>query len=303
VQIDAAPMPPGQSPSIQARSVSPDYFAAMGIPLLEGRTFTARDRENAPRVVIVSASMARRYWPGGSAVGERVTFNSGIPRGEQQDVGGPGSREVVGVVGDVKHLGLDEPEVPVFYTPQAQQPSYHTMALAIRASADPAALTASIRRELAAMDRTVPLYHVRTLDALVRNATAAPRMRAWLLGLFAFVAVVLASVGVYGVVGYLVGQRTQEIAVRLALGARQRSVLTLMLWEGLRPITCGLAAGLMASLAATRLVSDMLFQTSPTDAATYATVIVLLFAVACAAVLIPARRAARVEPMAALRAE
>ena len=303
VQIDATPVAPEQAHSIQARSIAPDYFAAMGIPLLEGRPFTPRDRENTPRVVIVSASMARTHWPGQSAVGQRVTFNSGIPREEQQEVGGPGSREVVGVVGDVKHLGLDEEEVPIFYTPQAQQPSYHTMALVVRTSADPAALTASVRRELASMDRTVPLYRVRTIDALVHNVTAEPRMRAWLLALFAGVALLLAAVGVYGVVGYLVGQRTQEIAVRLALGARQRTVLTLMLWEGMRPIAFGVAAGIAASLAATRLVSNMLFKTSPTDLATYAAVVAILSATACAAVLIPARRAANIAPAAALRSE
>jgi putative ABC transport system permease protein len=303
VQIESSPAPPGQAQSIQARSVSSDYFAAMGIPLLEGRTFTPRDRETAPRVAIVSAAMARRYWPGRSALGQRITFNSGIPRDEQQEVGGPGSREIVGVVGDVKHLALDEPQVPVFYTPQAQQPSYHTMAVIVRARSDPAALSASIRRELAGIDRTVPLYRVRPLDALVDAVTAEPRMRAWLLGLFAAMALLLAAIGVYGVVGYLVGQRTQEIAVRLALGARRRTVLGLMFWEGLRPIGLGIVAGIVASLAATRFVSNMLFETSPTDAATYAVVVALLAGIGCVAVLIPARRAARIEPMAALRSE
>jgi putative ABC transport system permease protein len=303
IQIEAAPVPPGQSHSVQARSVSPDYFSAIGVPVVEGRAFTARDRENTPLVVIVSASMARKYWPGRSPLGQRITFNSGIPREQQQDVGGAGSREVVGVVGDVKHLALDEPEVPMFYTPQAQQPSYHTMAVAVRTGGDAASLTASIRQQLTEMDRSVPLYRVRTIDALVRNVTAEPRMRAWLLALFAGVALVLAAVGVYGVVGYLVGQRTQEIAVRLALGARQSSVLTLMLWEGLRPIALGLIAGIAISLAATRLVSSMLFRTSPTDIATYAVVIVILVATGCAAVLVPARRASRVEPAVALRAE
>jgi putative ABC transport system permease protein len=247
--------------------------------------------------------MARQYWPGQRALGQRITFNSGIPREAQQEVGGPGSREVIGVVGDVKHLGLDEPEVPVFYTPQAQQPSYHTMAITVRTSADPAALTASIRRELASLDATVPLYRVRTIEALVRTATAEPRMRAWLLGLFAGLALLLAAVGVYGVVGYVVGQRTQEIAVRLALGARQQTVLTWVMWDGLRPIALGLVAGLFLAVGATRWISGMLFQVSPTDVPTYATVVGLLLAIACAAVWIPARRAARVDPMTALRAE
>ncbi len=301
VQIEAAPAPPGQAPSIQARSVSPDYFRAMGIPLLAGRGFTARDRDAAPLVVVVSASMAARYWPNQNVVGQRVTFNSGIPRERQQDVGGPGSREVVGVVGDVRHLGLDETVVPMFYTPQAQQPSYHTMALAVRTTTDPAVLTAAIRRELSSLDGSVPLYRVRTLDAVVARVTAEPRFRTWLLGLFAGLALLLAAVGVYGVVGYLVGQRSQEIAVRLALGARRRTVLLLVLREGLRPVAIGLVVGLGAALGVTRALSGMLFGIAPTDVPTYAAVIAMLLAVACGAVLIPARRAANADPMAALR--
>ena len=131
-------MPVGQAPSIQARSISPDYFRAMGIPLVRGRAFTPEDREGRPRVVIVSEAMAGRYWPGEDPIGQRLTFNSGIPTRGAAEVGGPGSREVVGVVGDVKHLGLDEDDVPMFYTPQAQQPSYHTMTVVVR--------TAAIRR-------------------------------------------------------------------------------------------------------------------------------------------------------------
>jgi putative ABC transport system permease protein len=303
VQIETAPAPPGQAPSIQARSVSPDYFKAIGVPLLEGRTFTDRDRENSPLVVIVSTSMARRYWPGQRAVGQRVTFNSGIPPEAQQEVGGPGSREVVGVVGDVKHLGLDEADVPMFYTPQAQQPSYHTMALVVRTSTDPAGVTSAIRAELAGLDATVPLYRVRTLDDVLQRATAEPRMRASLLGIFAALALVLAAVGVYGVIGYVVGQRTQEIALRLALGAGQRTVLRWIFLEGLRPVVLGLIAGVAGALGATRVVAGMLFQISPTDAPTYAAVVALLLGIACIAVWIPARRAATVNPMEALRSD
>jgi putative ABC transport system permease protein len=303
VQIEAAPQPAGQAPSIQARSISSDYFSAMGVPLLEGRTFNERDRENSPLVVIVSASMARRYWPGESPVGQRVTFNSGIPREAQQEVGGAGSREVVAVVGDVKHLGLDEAEVPMFYTPQAQQPSYHTMALVVRTGSDPASLTSAIRSELARLDSAVPLYRVRTLDDVLQRATAEPRMQASLFGIFAVLALVLAAVGVYGVVGYVVGQRTQEIALRLALGAGERTVLTWIFWEGLRPVALGLITGVAAALGATRVMAGMLFQISPTDAPTYAAVVALLFATACVAVWIPARRAAAVNPMDALRSD
>jgi putative ABC transport system permease protein len=303
IQIETDPRPVGQAPSVQARSISPGYFRAMGIPLVRGRAFTARDREGQPRVMIVSRSMARRFWPNEDPIGQRVTFNSGIPREEQQTVGGPGSREVVGVVGDVKHLGLDEGDVPMFYTPQAQQPSYHTMALVVRTSSDPAALTTSIRTALTGIDRAVPLYRVRTLDDLVQATVAAPAMRAWLFGLFGALALTLSLIGVYGVISYLVGQRTQEIGIRLALGAGQGRVVRGMLLEGLRPVALGLAVGLIASLAAGRALSDLLFGVAATDLATYAAVTGLLAGAACVATWIPARRVTRVDPMVTLRAD
>lgn len=303
VQIDAHPQPVGQAHSIQARSISPDYFTAMGIQLLRGRFFNDRDREGQPRVVIVSESMARRYWPGEDALGKRITFNSGIPREHQQTVGGPGSREVVGIVRDVKHMALDEETVPLFYTPQAQQPSYHTMAVVVRGVTDPSNLTAAIRTELSRLDRGVPLYRARTLDSMVRFTVAAPEMRAWLFGLFATLALALAVVGVYGVVGYLVGHRTHEIGVRLALGAERGRVLRSVLFEGLRPVALGIALGVIVSLVASRWLSQMLFSVEPTDTLTYAVVIAVLFGAAATATLIPARRATRVDPMRALRAE
>jgi putative ABC transport system permease protein len=303
IQIEASPAPVGEAPGVQARSISPGYFRAMGIPLLRGRMFSEGDREGQPLVMIVSESMARRYWPSRDALGQRVTFNSGIPREQQQIVGGAGSREVVGVVGDVKHLGLDEAEVPMFYTPQAQQPSYHTMTLVVRSSTDPAALAPAIRRQLAALDRGVPLYRVRTLDTIVRTAVAAPELRAWLFALFAALALTLAVIGVYGVVAYLVGQRTQEIGIRLALGAGRGAVMRGMLLEGLRPVALGIAAGLAGSVAAGRALSQMLFEVRPNDVATFATMALVLLAAATLATWVPARRATRVDPVIALRAE
>jgi putative ABC transport system permease protein len=301
VQIDRYPRPVGQAHSIQARSVSPDYFRAMGIPLIRGRAFTPDDREGRPRVVLISQSMAERYWPGEDPIGQRLTFNAGVPTEQQQPVGGPGSREVIGIVGDVRHLDLAEETVPMFYTPQAQQPSYHTMALVVRTDADPAALTSSIRAELTAMDRGVPMYRVRTLDAVVASTVAAPRLRAWLVGLFALVALALSAVGVYGVVSYLVGLRTPEIGIRLALGAARQDVVRNLLAEGLRPVVLGLAGGVALTLAGGRLVSGLLFSVDAADVPTLASTAVVLAAVAIVATIVPARRALRIDPAIALR--
>ena len=301
IQLEDRPEPPGRAHSLQSRSVTPGYFRAMGIPLLRGRPFDDRDRAGAPLVVIVSDAMARRYWPDEDAIGKRITFNSGIPRGAQQEVGGPGSREVVGVVGDVKHLGLDEVLTPFFYTPHMQQPSYHTMTLVVRAAGEPAALASAVRHELAQMDRNVPLSDVRTLDAVLGRVSAAPRLRTLLVGGFAVLAVVLALVGVYGVVGYLVSQRTREIGVRLALGARGGEVLGMLVRQGMRPVLAGVAVGIAAAVVASRLLAGMLFGVAPTDVATYAGAATLLAAAALVATLVPARRATRIDPVAALR--
>jgi putative ABC transport system permease protein len=303
VQIEDRPMPAGQAPSVQSRSVTPGYFDAMGIPLVNGRGFDTRDTQAAPLVVIVSEAMARRYWPGEDPIGKRVTFNSGIPENEQQEVGGPGSREVIGVVGDVKHLGLDEATTPFFYTPHAQQPSYHTMTLIVRGAVPPAALASSVRHEVAEMDRQVPVSDVRTLDAVLAQVTTAPRLRTILVGSFAALAVLLSLVGVYGVVGYVVSQRTREIGVRLALGARTSEVLGMLIRQGMVPVVIGLAAGLTGAVMTTRLLTGMLFGVTATDAGTYVAAAGVLAAAALCATLISARRATRIDPMIALRAE
>ena len=270
VQIEDHPQPEGQGFSPQARSVTPGYFAAMGMRLLRGRNFDVQDHEANQLVVIVSDSMARKYWPGETnVIGKRITFNSGIPRERQQTVGGGGSRLIVGVVGDVKHLGLDEEAVPMFYTPHTQQPSYHTMRVVIRGKGDPAALAGTARAQLSQLDRDVPLSQVATMSRALDSTVAAPRMRANLLGLFAALAMVLAAVGVYAVVAYLVGQRTQEIGVRRALGAKAADVLAMLLREALRPVPLGIVIGVAAALGTTRVLAAMLFGISTTDVTTY----------------------------------
>ncbi|MGE0863618.1 MAG: ABC transporter permease [Vicinamibacterales bacterium] len=302
VQVEDHPRPEGQGLSPQARSVTPGYFDAMGIPLLRGRGFEPQDTDGRPLVVIVSESMAKKYWPGeADVVGKRITFNSGIPRELQQNVGGAGSRVVVGVAGDVKHLGLDEEDVPMFYTPHTQQPSYHTMRVVVRAVADPALLTRQVRNELTQMDSQVPLSQVATLSTALDQTVAEPRMRATLLGLFAGLALALAAIGVYGVVAYLVGQRTQEIGVRRALGAKAADVLVMLIREAMRPVVLGMMLGVVGAIGMTRALSAMLYGVSATDAWTYVAACVLLGAAALAASIIPARRALAVDPMSAVR--
>ena len=306
IQIEDDPKPDGQGRAPQSRSVTPGYFAAMNIPVLAGRTFDAFDTEDRQRVVVVSESMARQYWGASvpaDVIGKRITFNSGIPPEQQQVVGGPGSRVVVGVVGDVKHLSLDEAAVPMFYTPHTQQPSYHTMWLAVRAEVPPASLTPQVRAQLSEMDSQVPLSQVATLETTVGKTVAAPRLRATLLGLFAALAVALAAIGVYGVVAYLVGQRTQEIGVRRALGAPALNVVGMLVRESMRPVMAGIVIGLAGALALSRVLAAMLFGISATDVATYAMACVLLAAAALVASIVPARRALAVDPISAVRGQ
>lgn len=303
VQIEDAPKPAGPAASIQARSVTPGYFRAAGVPLVAGRLFEDRDDEHRPLVTVISQSMAERYWPGENVIGKRITFNSGIPEDRQQEVGGPGSREIVGVVGDVKHLGLDEDTVPMFYTPHTQQPSYHTMALVLRAGGDVAPLVDATRRVLSDVDPGVPLYQARRLSDLVGASVAEPRLRALLLAVFAGLALLLASLGVYGVVGYVVSQRWHEMGVRLALGAGDGAVMRLIVGHGMRPVIVGTLVGALGALALSRLLTSMLFGIGAADVVTYGVAGGALLLSALVATVLPARRALRVDPVTALRGD
>lgn len=189
----------------------------------------------------------------------------------------------------------------MFYTPHTQQPSYHTMRLVVRAEAEPAALTRMVREQLSQIDREVPLSQVTTLSRALDATVAAPRMRANLLGIFAALAMILAAIGVYGVVAYMVGQRTQEIGVRRALGAKAVNIVSMLIREAMRPVAVGVVLGVAAAYAMTRLLSAMLFEVSATDVTTYAIACALLVLAALAASVVPARRALRVDPITAVR--
>ncbi len=303
-QIDERPMPPGENPSAQARSVHPGFFDAMGIRLLRGRLFDIRDVADAPLVVVINEASAREFWPEGDAIGKRLTYNAGVPREEQQVAGGLGSREIIGIVSDTKHLALAAAAEPFFYTPHAQIPHMRDMTLVVQSdSTDPASLAGLIRREVATLDPDVPLFRVLTLASLISSATAEPRFQTLLLGTFAAIALLLALVGVYGVIAYTVSQRTHEIGLRMALGAGSGEVTRMLLSEGMTPVLIGIGVGLVGAFGLTRVLTSMLYDVSVTDPATYVAVPGALIATALLASYIPARRAMRIDPGSALRGE
>ena len=291
--VEGRPPAAGESDVANRRGATPDYFRAMGIPLVKGRAFTAHDTVDAPAVVIINETMARRYFPGVDPLGKRIVSPAG-----------PGGvvMTVVGVVGDVKNAGLDEEPKPEFYYCYFQN-RLRFMVLAVRTATEPQALIAALRREVWAVDKDLPLANIATLEQLLGKTVAQRRLTMLLLGAFAAVALALAALGVYGLLSYGVAQRQHEIGIRLALGARAADVIGLIVWEGMALALLGLALGLAAALGLTRLMASLLFGVTPGDPATFAAVALLLTLVALLACFLPARRAAKVDPMVALRYE
>jgi putative ABC transport system permease protein len=290
------PVAEGDQPEVEFRRAGGDYFAAMGIPVLRGRAFDARDTPDAVGAMIVSRSLADRIWPGEDPIGKQVRFwYSGIT---------PDSPwlDVIGVVGDVKHFGLDADAPAIAYF-AASQAAPGSPLLAIRTAGDPAALTATVRERIRTVDPQIVLFDVRTMRSRVAESVAGPRFNLLLLALFGAVALTLAAVGIYGVIGYTVRQRTRELGIRIALGATRRDVMRLIVGGGMRLAVAGLAIGMAGVLLLTRLLRSMLFEVSPTDPAALATVCVVLGAVSLLAAYLPARRAARIAPTDALRQE
>jgi len=272
-------------------SVSGGYFAAMGIPLIAGRTFAESDRENDPAVVIVSEALAKKYWPGENPVGKHLRF-------EQTDPW----MTVVGLVADVRQLGLSEPPTALLYIPY-QQFALPFTNVTVRSTGAESAVTALMRKELSAADPDLPYGDLMTLQSVVDRSVDEPRFRTILIGIFAVLAVLLAAVGVYGLISYSVTQRTREIGIRVALGAQPRQVLFPVVREGLVLAVAGVAIGIAGAFAVTRVLSAFLFGVAATDPITFALVSVLLMVIALAASYIPSRRALKVDPIRALRAE
>jgi predicted permease len=288
---------------IDQRAVTPEYFHAMQIPLVRGRLPSDADDAGAQLVAVVDTSFARRFWPNGDAIGQRVAVDT-IPNVKPQ---APRWRTIVGVVGHVKHYALDVEGREQIYFPH-EQPLYgvyvpRDMTLAVRTSLDPTSVTSAIRERVFAIDKGLPLYNIATMDQLVSNSIAQPRLNLSLLVAFAVLALVLAAVGVYGVMAYAVTQRTQEFGIRMALGASSADVLRQVFFEGGRLAALGLGLGLIAALALTRLMASLLYDVKPSDPISISVAAAVLAVVALAACYIPARRATRVDPIVALRYE
>jgi putative ABC transport system permease protein len=294
-EIDGRPpLQPGATQSTNYYSVSADYFKAMGIPLRRGRWFTTRDTKDSPRVALINETMATKMFPDEDPIGKRITFDD-----RQKD---PEWFEIVGIVGDVKQYGLEQATTMQTYEPYTQQ-TFPSMTLVLRTAGDPTNLIATIRSEVLKLDKEQPATDIKTLNQFFSTAIAQQRFSVVLLGVFAVVALVLAAVGIYGVLSYAVTQRTHEIGIRMALGAGRRDVLRLVVGHGMLLTVIGVAGGLGAAFGLTRLMVSLLFGVTATDAVTFASVASVLLAVALLACYIPARRATKVDPLVALRYE
>jgi len=295
-EIEGRPMEKSERPRIGGYDIQPGYFRTLGIRLVAGRDFTPRDDAQAPPVVIINEEFARRYFPNENPLGHRLRIDSSL------DAAPPPMREVVGVVGDVKGSRLDAGVRPEVYTPHAQDP-FNEMYVAVKTDSDPRGFVRAVRAAVSELDPHQAFYDVRTLDERRDASIAQQRYSMLLLAIFAALALTLTAVGLYGVVAYTVTQRTHEIGIRVALGAEPRDVFRLVITRGMALVFAGMAIGLVASLALTRLVEGLLYGVSATDPVTFMVISLLLAGVALVACYLPARRATKVDPMVALRYE
>ncbi|HET9741718.1 MAG TPA: ABC transporter permease [Terriglobales bacterium] len=291
------PVPAGSEPEVQSLSTMGNYFRVMQIPIREGRDFTDMDREGHPLVAIVNEEFVKELFPHQDPIGGRIDWIR--PQGQHDWM------TIVGVVGNVKHSGLNQPVDPAVYAPFAQSDEAwrRWMALVIRTRAPSATVIEEVKKQVWSLDGQIAVGDIASMDDLMADSLAQQRFNMVLLGIFALLALILACVGIYGLTAYAVGRRTHEIGIRMALGAQRKTVLCLVLGDGAKLVLAGIIIGLLGGLALTRLMRSMLFDVKPADPATYAAVAGLLAVVAVVACYIPARRAASVEPMTALRHE
>ena len=284
----------GDEFTVGLQSVAPDYFKTLRIPVLSGRVFTEQDRAGARKVAIVNSAAARKFWPNEDPIGKEIWVGVGWERDEYG--------EVVGIVGDVKYGKGEEPFKPQVYLSYLQ-PTEPTSFVLVRTANDPAQIVSAVRSEILSIDKSVPIFDVKTMEARSADATSRTRFSALLLGIFSSLALVLAAVGIYGVMNYAVSGRTREIGVRMALGAQPENVLSLVMGDGIVVTIIGIALGVGGALGATRVLGSQLYGVGTTDLFTYTAVSILLSVVALTASYLPARRAMRVDPMIALRYE
>ena len=272
--------------------MTPEYFKVLQIPLLEGRVFTDGDHFDGPLAVIINRALAKKWFPKGDALGHRIT---------QDDTRKPGAKwfTIVGIVGDIRHRSLELEPKPEYYVPHNQIP-YRGMILTVRSAQDPRSLTSAIRREISRLDPDLPAANVRTLEQVTSDSIAPRRLSVALISVFAVVALVLAAVGIYGVMSFLVVQRTHEIGVRMALGAQRRDVLFLVVGRAARLLSIGSVIGLILAFLSTRALGSMLYNVPAFDLPMFVLVTIALALVALVASYIPALRATKADPMIAL---
>ena len=288
---DREPPPKGQEPEVMFNTAMPNYFETIGIPLLQGRLFGNEDQANTPPVVVINQTMARRFWPNQDPLGKQIkTVDDGT------------TATVVGVVGDAKHYWLEEEQKPQMYDSYSQDPGLFATVV-VRTDVEPLSLSEPVRQALWRVDADQPMWKIRTVEFLVKRSTADRRFLMALMGIFAVLALVLTIIGLYGVISYLVNQRTQEIGIRMALGAQMRDIMRMVLKQGMVLVLIGVGLGLGAAWLLTRLMSRLLYQVSATDPLTFVAISLLLITVALLACYIPARRATKVDPLVALRYE
>ena len=299
---DRPPNPPDKRTIADIRSVTPGFFATLGIPLVAGRGLQTSDLPNAPPVAVVSQSFARQYFPNENPIGKRITIGWGRQRSDNKADTVSAGGEIVGIVGDVKALGPSEAPPAIVYLPFDQAP-LNDVSLLVRSSAAPSLIVTGTRAAIRGVDPDLPIFDVKTMAEALSESVSQPRFYAILLGSFAAIALMIAALGIYGVISYAVSQRTRELGIRIALGAQRERVVRLVIGQGLALTLVGILIGVVGAYALTRVIASLLFGVAPADPVTFAAVALVFVAVACLASYLPARRAAAVDPIIAMRAE